>query len=167
MVVFPFFENFTPTSWGNDPIWLSNIFQMGWNHQPDLTYHSHGGSLRLVTGWFWTHPRRLTAGYPKWWALEKVTPRLNMAIVGIYVGFLGCRNLLFLGSIFGFYDCLLRVYTSWGAFFVIVEETWCSHLGRFSKDRRVEIDITCIHTSVSIHLYQDHGCFKNDSGWFC
>ena len=26
---------FTPT-WGNDPIWLYNIFQMGWNHQPDI-----------------------------------------------------------------------------------------------------------------------------------
>ncbi len=25
---------FTPT-WGNDPIWLYNIFQMGWNHQID------------------------------------------------------------------------------------------------------------------------------------
>ena len=23
---------FTPT-WGNDPVWLYNIFQMGWNHQ--------------------------------------------------------------------------------------------------------------------------------------
>ena len=26
---------FTPT-WGNDPIWLYNIFQMGWNHQPRI-----------------------------------------------------------------------------------------------------------------------------------
>ena len=25
------------------------------------------------------HPRKLTAGYPKWWALEKVTPKSNMA----------------------------------------------------------------------------------------
>ena len=32
---FQIFFVFTPT-WGNDPI-LSNIFQMGWNHQPDIT----------------------------------------------------------------------------------------------------------------------------------
>ena len=29
---------FTPT-WGNDPIWLYNIFQMGWNHQLDEVSH--------------------------------------------------------------------------------------------------------------------------------
>ena len=27
--------NFHPDPWGNDPIWLTNIFQMGWNHQLD------------------------------------------------------------------------------------------------------------------------------------
>ena len=32
---FHFFYIFTPT-WGNDPVWiLTNIFQMGWNHQLD------------------------------------------------------------------------------------------------------------------------------------
>ena len=38
------------------------------------------------------HPRKLTAGYPKWWALEKVTFLLNMAIFGIYVRFLGWKK---------------------------------------------------------------------------
>ena len=31
------------------------------------------------------HPRKLTAGYPKWWALEKVTPASNSAIFGIWL----------------------------------------------------------------------------------
>ena len=31
---FQIFFIFIPV-WGNDPIWLSNIFQMGWNHQLD------------------------------------------------------------------------------------------------------------------------------------
>ena len=35
------------------------------------------------------HPRKLTAGYPKWWALEKAPPALNMANFGIYIKFLG------------------------------------------------------------------------------
>ncbi len=26
---------FHPEPWGNDPIWRTHIFQMGWNHQPD------------------------------------------------------------------------------------------------------------------------------------
>ena len=31
---FKYFWNFHPELWGNDPIWLRNIFQMGWfNHQ--------------------------------------------------------------------------------------------------------------------------------------
>ena len=32
---FQIFVIFTPT-WGNDPIWLYNIFQMGWNHHLDI-----------------------------------------------------------------------------------------------------------------------------------
>ena len=30
------FWNFHPENWGNDPISLYNIFQLGWNHQLDL-----------------------------------------------------------------------------------------------------------------------------------
>ena len=29
------------------------------------------------------HPRKVTAGYPKGWALEKVSPASNMAIFGL------------------------------------------------------------------------------------
>ena len=28
-----YFWNFHPNRWGNDPIWLYHIFEMGWNHQ--------------------------------------------------------------------------------------------------------------------------------------
>ena len=31
---FKYFWNFHPGLWGNDPIWLSHICQVGWNHQP-------------------------------------------------------------------------------------------------------------------------------------
>ena len=30
------------------------------------------------------NPQNFRNGYPKWWALEKVTPASNMAIFGIY-----------------------------------------------------------------------------------
>ena len=50
---FQTFFIFTPT-WGNDPIWLINIFQMGWNHHLDkmlvlqiLSFFSH----RTKIGW--------------------------------------------------------------------------------------------------------------------
>ena len=32
-----FFFIFIPT-WGDDPIWLYDIFQMGWNHQLDYVF---------------------------------------------------------------------------------------------------------------------------------
>ena len=30
-----------PNSWDDDPIWLINMFQRGWNHQPDCMTLSH------------------------------------------------------------------------------------------------------------------------------
>ena len=41
-------------------------------------------------------PWKLTAGYPKWLALEKVKFPLNMVIVCIYVRFLRCKHRPFL-----------------------------------------------------------------------
>ena len=55
---FSFFLNFIPT-WGNDPIWhnLTNIFQMGWNHQPVLgwfvKWHRFFVYLCRVCMFFW------------------------------------------------------------------------------------------------------------------
>ena len=40
------------------------------------------------------HPRKLTAGGPQNYCLEKVTPALNMAIFDIFVKFLGCHGIL-------------------------------------------------------------------------
>ena len=47
--------SFHPEIWGNDPIWLINIFQLGWfNHQPEI----------LSTN-YCTWPQPLPAPWPK------------------------------------------------------------------------------------------------------
>ena len=58
--------NFNPDPWGNDPIWLSYIFQMGWTHQSvlvgEIWFHLAGwsfdeGSIKMSDFWSpqWLH----------------------------------------------------------------------------------------------------------------
>ena len=49
---FKYFLHFQPEPWGNDPIWLYNIFQMGWNHQLEEF------DFQLIF---------LHASVPRWW----------------------------------------------------------------------------------------------------
>ena len=66
---FQTFFIFTPT-WGNDPIWLYNIFQMGWNHQ----LGSHGLNLndsKRIFVWrclkhFWDFEIKRSYPYHPW-----------------------------------------------------------------------------------------------------
>ena len=37
------FFYFHPLNWENNPIWLYNVFQMGWNHQLDFVGNKGGG----------------------------------------------------------------------------------------------------------------------------
>ena len=81
--------------------WLTNLFWfLSWKNW------NFGESSESLTTWCWwkverftvlpgitIHPRKLT-WYPKWWALEKVDPTLNiMTIFGICVKFLGCNTM--------------------------------------------------------------------------
>ena len=43
---------FTPDPWGNDPIWLYHIFQIGWNHQPVSICHDFFSDWRLWSRWY-------------------------------------------------------------------------------------------------------------------
>ena len=47
---FQIFSISTPT-WGNDPIWLINIFQRGWNHQPVIFFEKTFLLLSLKSPW--------------------------------------------------------------------------------------------------------------------
>lgn len=69
-------------------LWVSTQFEGGW--RPWVVWTLLRSLrwksiflIRLFSGWLF-HPRKVTAGYPKWWAFEQVTPFEIMATFGIY-----------------------------------------------------------------------------------